>query len=129
MASLSEQVRARLREEMARKKLSQRDVANLIGWSQSKVAHQLTQRTEIKIDDLAALCFALDLSVTEAVRTPGLEFVADMTPSEFRIWERIHQLLPHERDALLTVLDLKKPKARTPDRGGPTLVKKAVKSR
>jgi len=107
MASFAEQVRLRLREEMTRKKLSQRDIAGLTGWSQSKVAHQLTAHTEIKLDDLAAFCFAVGLSVTEVVRDHGLEFCAEMTPTELRILERVRQLEPPVLDAILTLLDVK----------------------
>jgi len=120
MATLSEAVRVRLREEMTRRKLSQRDVAALLDWSQSKVAHQLTGRVEMSIDDLAAFCFALGIAVTEAVRDHGLEFCAEMTPTELRILERIRQV-PHVVDAIMTLLDVKT-KTRPQDRtaGRPT---------
>lgn len=103
MARLSEQVRLRLREEMDRLELSQRDVSNLVKWSQSKVAHQLTGRVEITVDDLAELCFALNLSVVEAVRDRGLEFCAEMTPTEMRVLERFRQLGPADVAAFLQI--------------------------
>jgi transcriptional regulator with XRE-family HTH domain len=107
MARLSEDVRLRLREEMGRQKVSQRDVAGLLDWSQSKVAHVLTGRVELNVDDLAAFCFALRLSVVEAVRDQGLEFVADLTPTELRFLERIRQVPPPVLDAVKTLVDFK----------------------
>jgi len=115
MGRLSEQIRLRLREEMARQKLSTRDVAGLTKWSQSKVSHVLTAHVGLKVDDLADLCFALSLPVTEAVRDHGLEFCAEMTPTELRILERIRQLPPPVLDAVLTILDVRT-KTRPQDR-------------
>ena len=99
MTRLSEQVRLRLREEMARKDMSQRDVAGILGWSQSRVAHILNGRVEMSIDDLAEFAFGLNLSVVETVRDPGMEFCADMTPTELRMFERMRQLHPTVLDA------------------------------
>jgi transcriptional regulator with XRE-family HTH domain len=119
MARRSEDVRRRLREEMARLKMSQRDVAGLLNWSQSKVAHQLTGRVEMSVDDLAAFCFALNLSVAEAVRDQGLEFVAELTPTELRLLERIRQLTPPEVDAVMTLLAVQTKTRRQARRAGP----------
>ncbi len=107
MARLSEQVRLRLREEMARKEMSQRDVAGILDWSQSKIAHILNGRVELTVDDLAAFAFGLNLSVVETVRDPGMEFCADMTPTELRMFERMRQLHPTVLDAIMTLLDVK----------------------
>lgn len=112
MAKLAETVRLRIREEMERKKLSQRDVAGLLDWSQSRVAHLLTGRNEISLDDLEGFAFALGLQPTELVRDRGLEFVTEMTPTEFRVHEKIRTLTPDQRAALLTVLHLAQPDAR-----------------
>jgi transcriptional regulator with XRE-family HTH domain len=128
MARLSEQVRLRLREEMDRLDLSQRDVANLLKWSQSKVAHQLTGRVEMSVDDLAELCFALNLNPTEAVRDRGMEFCAEMTPTELRILERIRQLPPPVLAAIMTLLDVRT-KTRPEDRHAAATVKKPKSDR
>ena len=72
-------MRLRLRDEMGRK-LSQRDIAALLQWSQSRVAHLLTGRVAMTVDDLERLAFAVSLAVG-LVRDPGLEFV-DCTPSK-----------------------------------------------
>lgn len=97
---LSERVRLRLREEMGRKKLSQQDLADLIQWTQSRVAQKLTGRTPITLEELSALCFGVGLSLVEAVRDHGLEFCAQMTPSELRVHQRVRELPPAMVDAL-----------------------------
>ena len=123
MAVLSEDVRLRLRDEMTRLKLSKRDVAGLLGWSQSKVAHILTGHVVLSVDDLADFCFALGLRVTEAVRDRGLQFCAEMTPSEFRTLEKIRQLPPNVLDSVMTLLDVKK-KTNAPERHAGRLKKR-----
>lgn len=107
MPRLSEQIRLRLREEMSRQDMSQRDIAGVLGWSQSRVAHILTGRVEMSVDDLAEFAFGLGLAVTETVRDHGLEFCAEMTPSELRFLERIRQLPQTDRDAFYQILDVK----------------------
>lgn len=123
MTRRSEDVRLRLRDEMTRQDLSQRDVAGILGWSQSKVAHILTGRVELNVDDLAEFCTGLRLSVTEAVRDRGLEFCAEMTPTELRILDRIRKLSRHELDAVMTLLDIKQ-KTNAPERHAGALAKR-----
>jgi transcriptional regulator with XRE-family HTH domain len=121
---LSQRVRLRLREEMKRKNMSQRDVAGLLDWSQSRVAHMLTGRVEIGVDDLAGFAFALGVSVTELVRDQGMEFCADMTPTELRIHDTIRALSVEQRAALLTLLNIRsvdRPTARPPQKTGDAL--------
>jgi transcriptional regulator with XRE-family HTH domain len=102
----SDQARLRIREEMERKRLSQRDLAGLLGsdWTQSRVGKILTGRVKLVLDDLEQLCFAVGISLTEAVRDHGLEFCAEMTPTELRFLERIRQLTPELRDAYLKTM-------------------------
>lgn len=126
MPRLSEQVRLRLREEMARGDVSQRDMAGILGWSQSKVAHILNGRVELNIDDLAEFCFGVGIAPTEAVRDRGLEFCAEMTPTELRILERIRQLQPNVLDAVMTLIDVK---AKTHQQERRALPSKIVKKR
>lgn len=90
--TLNERVLERLRTEIARRKTSQRDIAGFVDWTQSKVAQKMNGRTPITLDELESLCFAVGLSPVEAVRDHGLEFCAEMKPSELRILERIRQL-------------------------------------
>ncbi len=107
MSRLSEQVRIRLREEMEHKDMSQRDLAGILGWSQSRVAHLLTGRVEITVDDLAEMAFALGLSVLETVRDRGMEFCAEMTPSEMRVLDAVRALPQTDRDAFTHLLGVK----------------------
>lgn len=122
---LNDRVRARLRDEMTQKHLSQQEVADLIGWTQSKVAQKLTGRTPITLDELAALCFAVGLPITEAVRDRGLEFCAEMLPHELRLLEHYRQQPQDIRDALLKILKVAKV-VHAPDRYA-TPVKKSSK--
>jgi transcriptional regulator with XRE-family HTH domain len=89
---------------MARKHLSQRDLAGILDWSQSRISKNLNARIELGLDDLGAMCFGVGISLTEAVRDHGLEFCAEMTPTELRILERIRQLTKPELDAWMQVL-------------------------
>lgn len=112
----AEQALQRIRDEMSRKKLSQRDVAGILDWSQGRVAKILTGRVELRLLDLESLCFAVGLQLTEAVRDPGLEFVADMTPSELRLLERFRQLTAPEKDAYSTLMRVQSPATRPQER-------------
>jgi transcriptional regulator with XRE-family HTH domain len=123
---MAERVRRRLREEMDRRDLSQQDVADLITWTQSKVAQKLTGRTPITLDELEALCFGVSITPVEAVRDHGLEFVADLTPTELRLLQRLRQLPRHELDAVMTLIHLK-PQTSAPERhAGPLKKRKAT---
>ena len=105
MASLAESARLRIREEMDRKGITTREVADLLEWSQGKVGHLLTGYTELGVDDLGALCFAVGISPVEAVRDRGTQFCAEMTPMQLRVHERIKQM--KAEDALWYLLEVK----------------------
>jgi len=106
MPKLSEQVRLKIREEMARLEMSQRDVAELLGWSQSRVAHLLNGRVEMSVDDLAEFAFILTIRPTEIIRDHGLEFCAEMTPTELRFLERLRQLPQTQKDAMMQLFHI-----------------------
>jgi transcriptional regulator with XRE-family HTH domain len=112
MSELAERVRGRIREEMARRDLSQQGVADLIKWTQSRVAQKLNGRTPITMDELSSLGFAVGLQPTEIVRDRGLEFCSEMAPHELRVLERLRQLTPAMREAFLTLLEAKATEAR-----------------
>ena len=107
--TLADQARDRLREEITTKRLSQKDLEGLLGegWSQSRISKILCGTTELTVNDLAALCFALSLSVVEVLRDPGFEFVAEMTPLELRILERFRAVTQAERDAYAIILEMR----------------------
>jgi len=96
---------------MAEKHYTQRDVAGLTGWSQSRIAKVLSGRTAIDIDELGEFCAAIGLSLVETVRDPGMEFVADLAPLELRVLERFRAIDPKLQEAVLTILNVKKPTA------------------
>ena len=120
----SEQVRKVLRDTMAKHDMSQRDVAGIVGWSQSKVAHILNGRVELNLDDLAEFCFGVGLSLTEAVRDRGMEFCAEMTPTELRFLELLRSMTQADRDAFFQLAG-----AKVKAEGRRALPAKVVKSR
>lgn len=102
-----DRVRLRIKEEMQRQHLSQRDVAGILGgWSQSRVAKILTGRVKMTVEDLGSLCFAVGISPAEAVRDRGLEFCAEMTPTELRILERLRELPTPVYEAVKTLIQI-----------------------
>lgn len=123
---LSDRARKRVREELDRRGVVQRDIAGQTKWSQAKVAQKLTGRTPWTLDELDTLCFIAGVAPSEAVRDQGLEFCAEMTPTELRLLERIRQLDQSTRDAIMQLLDVKT-KTRTQERRA--LPAKAVRKR
>lgn len=88
---LSHRVRARLRDEFAHRKISQRKLADRLTkatgevYTQSKVHKILTGQVQLLVDDLERLADLLGWTVVETVRDQGREFVADLTPSELKL--------------------------------------------
>lgn len=106
MPTLNDRVRERLRVEKDRLEMTELDIAGIVGWGQSKVAQKLRGRTPITLNELESLCFAFSLAPSEAVRDHGMEFVAEMTPTELRIHERIRKLSADQRQAIMTILNI-----------------------
>lgn len=97
---------------MTSRGLKQTDVADLLGgtakgWTQSRISKLLNGHAQLGLEELEALCFAVGLSVVEAVRDQGMEFLAEMTPTELRTLQRIKLLDEETRDAFLRILDVK----------------------
>ena len=111
MDTLNERVRQRLRTERNKLKLTEQDLADQIGWTQSRVAQKLTGRTPITLDEMESLCFGLSLRPTEAVRDLGFEFCAELTPTELRALEKLRRLPTDLRDAFIRTLDIPQPTA------------------
>lgn len=126
--TLNERVRRRLKEEKERRDLSERDLSGILNWSQSRVAQKLGGRTPITLDELEALCFGLSLLPSEAVRDRGLEFCAEMTPTELRALEALRSATEATRGAILTLLHVKSTTA-LPERFAGPLKDKHVKRR
>jgi transcriptional regulator with XRE-family HTH domain len=104
----------RIRDELDARGISQRDLALLLTnateehWSQPRIGKVLTGKVELKLDDAAAIARVIKLALTEILRDRGLEFYAELTPTELRILERIRQR-PHVLSALLILLDITPP--------------------
>ena len=109
MSVRSDQARLRIREEMERQRLSQRELVQLLGdgWTQSGIQKILVGRVQLTVDDLESICFALGIHLTEVVRDHGLEFCAEMTPTEMRMLERLRQMPTEERDLYLRLMEVK----------------------
>jgi transcriptional regulator with XRE-family HTH domain len=88
---LSERVRLRLRDEMTRKNVSQRDLADLLDTNQSRISKLLNGHVDMRVDDLEQLAFGLGLPIVEVIRDQGLEFFAEMTPTELRLFHQMRR--------------------------------------
>lgn len=88
----SARVRGRLRDELTERGMSQRDLAEKLthetgeSWTQSRVGKVLNGDVELKIDDVEVISKALGIFLSEAVRDRGLEFYAELTPTEMRMF-------------------------------------------
>lgn len=98
----------RIREEMTERKISQRDLAEALNCSQGRVAKIMGGGVNLRFNDLAILAAAVKLPLVETVRDRGLEFYAEMTPSEVRLLERIRQR-PEVLEGLMQILGMKAP--------------------
>lgn len=89
--TVSDRIRARLRDALTDRKLSQRAVADRLQkftgetWSQPKVGKVLKGKVKLKVDAMVVLADLVGISLVELVRDPGREFVADLTPTELKI--------------------------------------------
>lgn len=95
----------RVREEMTERKISQRDLAETMRCSQGRIAKILNGGVNLRVDDLDTLARAVGISLTEAVRDRGMEFQAEMTPTELRVLERLRRR-PGVLQAIMTMLDM-----------------------
>jgi transcriptional regulator with XRE-family HTH domain len=112
MKTLQDRAKTRLLEEMKAKHITQRDLAGMLSWSQSKVQKILTGPVELTVDVLEAITFAIGVAATEIVRDPHLEFVMELTPSEMAFLKRVRDLTPPQRDALFNFMGLRAPTRR-----------------
>ncbi len=102
--SVARRVRRRVREELDRLGVVQRDIAGQLKWSQAKVAQKLGGRTPWTLEEFEALCFIAGISPTEAVRDRGVEFCAEMTPTELRFLEIYRGVSQADRDSVVQLL-------------------------
>lgn len=125
--SLATRTRKRVREELDRLGVVQRDIAGQLKWSQAKVAQKLGGRTPWTLQELEALCFIAGLSPAEAVRDRGLEFCAEMSPHELRAIENLRKLSAPLREAFITMLNAKAAEARQATPRKPILGKPRIR--
>jgi hypothetical protein len=113
----SDRIRARLRDEIEALNLSQDDVAERMTritgeeWRQGDVWKMLSAKgnVHLRVNEVDAMARALGLTLTEVVRDPGLEFYAEMTPSELRLFQVLRRN-PSWLDAVLQlILGLRRP--------------------
>lgn len=135
----SERIVLRIRDEMNARKISQRELADLLTrktgevWTQSAVGKVLTHYVKLQVEDLSAICRCIGLTMTEAVRDPTLEFYAEMRPSELTLFHRLRRrpdlvnliLATLRLPPLPTELEMLE-SAPKPKRGRPLMGKKAT---
>lgn len=95
----------RIREELESRDISQRDLSERLKCSQGRVAKLLNGRVELRLDDVAEMAHVIGLPLTEVLRDRGLEFYAEMTPTEVRIIERLRQR-PHLMHGVAMILEI-----------------------
>ncbi len=87
---LSERVLRRLSTARKAKRLSQRELGENLGWSQSKVAKVFTGRVGLDLD-VDAMCHALDISIVDAIQEASPNASSVGTPMELQLLQRIRQ--------------------------------------
>ena len=108
-APVARRIRQRLKEEIKARGITQTDLGDALSkltrefWSQSKVGKVLNGHVGLQLDDLAAICEVIGISLAEAVRDRGLEFYAELTPSEVRIIEELRKDPPAKQFVIDTL--------------------------
>jgi AcrR family transcriptional regulator len=113
----TERALLRIREAMAEGHLTTRDLAATLGCSQARIAKYFRTRS-LRLEDVAALCKAVNLSLIDAVRDRTLAHCTDLTPLEEKILEQVRRLPPESlwAHALLLGIEIEHPKGLTFER-------------
>jgi transcriptional regulator with XRE-family HTH domain len=82
---------ARIRDAMKEHGVSQRALAERLGCSQGRVAKILKGRIRLTVEDLEQVAKAVGLPLVETIRNRGVEFFAELTPSELKVIEAMRQ--------------------------------------
>lgn len=125
--TLAERAMLRIREEMTERGISQRDLAERLRCSQGRVAKLMNGGINLRVNDVATLTDAVGITVVEALRDRGLEFYAELTPSEVRILERLRRR-PNALQGALLMLGLSGDDAKTKHDDGKQHTKTRKKS-
>jgi transcriptional regulator with XRE-family HTH domain len=102
--SLRDRVIERLRAEKERLQWSDRHLAEVLGYSQSKVTQKLNRRVTMTVDELGFFCRVLQISPTETVRDPALDFCAELTPLEMQMLKQFRQLDEATREVVVRLI-------------------------
>lgn len=117
--TVSDRVRQRLKDAMADLDMSQRELSEVLSsqtqetWSQSRVLKVLNGHVELRVEDVNAIAGVVGISLCEAVRDPGMEFYAEMTPTELRLFQVLRRK-PSQLDAMMTLLGVPRPASERP---------------
>jgi len=103
--TLAERAVLRIREEMTERHVSQRDLAERLKCSQGRIAKILNGGVNLRLNDVAVLAQAVGISPVEAIRDRGVEFHAELTPSELRVLERLRRR-PAALQGVMLLLDV-----------------------
>ena len=102
---LNDRVRERLAEEKLKRGLTERGLADSLGWSQSQVSYKLSGRTELSVNDLEHVCSILRLRLVAVVRDPNLELCDEMTPAELRFFKRFREVSKPLHDLIVKCVE------------------------
>lgn len=107
--SAAERVRQKVIALMDERGYSQREMARRLERSQPWVAKvirgPLKAGQDVRLEDLDDVALALGVTAVELVRDHGLEFVANLTPSEMRMLQQIRKLPAHVIEAVRVLID------------------------
>lgn len=108
----SDRVRALLKDELRARDISQRELAEKVErltgeqWTQGRIGKVLNGDVELKVDDLDYISRAIGIFLSEAVRDRGLEFYAEMTPTELRLLSIYRRKPQPFKDAIQILHDM-----------------------
>lgn len=102
----NEQIAARLKQAREQRGISQKTLAELCGWAQSRVGNYESASRTIGIDDAVALAKALKMSPSELI------FGADstqewLTPQHRRLISLFDQLPESEQERMIDLFELR----------------------
>jgi transcriptional regulator with XRE-family HTH domain len=108
---------ARIRDAMKAQGVSQRALAERLNCSQGRVAKILKGRIRLTVEDLEEVAAAVGLQLVETIRNRGVEFFAELTPTELRVIELMREH-PHIQRAFADLLDAAVTSARVSSKRG-----------
>lgn len=98
----------RIREEMHERKITQRDLAEAFDCSQGRIAKILNGGVNLRVSDLELLAKIVKLDLVEVVRNRGVDFVAELAPTELAMLTA-YRRKTHLQNAIQVILGIAKP--------------------